>query len=212
MVSSSVGLMIWLAIGGVASMISRYRESDSLVRTQIKWVVYASGFAAASVASISLNDGNSTIFLVQTLTAQTAIPLAIAIAITQYKLFEIDRLISRTLSYGLVLALLGAVFATLTWLPVVLLGGSGKDSTQPPAIIAVSTLAVAALFNPLRRRVQKVIDRRFNRTAYEVEIISGGFASRLEGAQTTSQMVDETLRTVNRSLQPEASGIWIKPT
>ncbi|MGB7859511.1 MAG: hypothetical protein WBM90_03350, partial [Acidimicrobiia bacterium] len=123
MTSAAVGVSMWLAVGGVVSMIIRYRRSDSLVRTQIKWVVYASAIAALALALTSFSGGDETIFLVLSLTALSVIPVAITLAITRYQLYEIDRLISRTVSYGLVIALLGGVFATLTWLPSVLSGG-----------------------------------------------------------------------------------------
>lgn len=213
MLSSAVGVMMWLAIGGVAAMITRYRRADTLVRTQIKWVVYASAVAAIALASTSLSAGNPAVFLAQALTALAVIPIAITIAIIRFKLFEIDRLISRTVTYGLVVALLGGMFALLTWLPSFLIGGVGDDgegSAPPPVIIAASTLAVAALFNPLRRRIQHSVDRRFNRSGYQAELVSEGFAATLSESLSTEEIMDFWKLTVQDAVQPQAAGIWLK--
>jgi hypothetical protein len=211
----SVGVMMGLAVGGVVSMIVRYRRSDSLVRTQIKWVVYASAVAAVALQGISLSGGDPTLYLLSVLTALAVIPIAITVAITRYKLFEIDRLISRTVSYGLVVALLGGMFVALAWLPSVFIGGVGHDgegSGPPPLIITASTLAVAALFNPLRKRVRHAVDRRFNRSGYQAELMSEGFAAQIREPLSTDEIIDLWTQAVGETMQPQTAGIWLKET
>jgi hypothetical protein len=103
-----------------------------------------------------------------------------------------------------VVAVLAAAFFALVTLITVLL------PAQDSLAVAASTLAVSAIFNPVRKRVQNTVDRRFNRSAYEAENISESFSSRLRESLTTTQIINEWQETVNQSLQPEASGIWIK--
>jgi len=211
--SQSVGIMMLLALGGGASIIVRYRRSDSLVRAQVKWVLYASAIAAVALQLISFSDGNPILYLLSALTALAVIPTAITVAIIRYKLFEIDRLISRTVSYGFVVGLLGGLFAVLTWLPSLVIGGvggNGEGSAPQPVIIAAATLAVAALFNPLRRRTQYIVDRRFNRSGYQAEVVSEEFAAQLRAPMSADQIMDLWTQTAVDNMQPQAAGIWLK--
>jgi hypothetical protein len=137
--------------------------------------------------------------------AFVSIPASITVAITRYRLFEIDRIISRTLTYTVLVATLGLVFAAgVVWIPSAL---SLEDS---PLVIAGSTLAVASLFNPLRKRVQAGIDRRFNRSALHGQVVSQAFAARLSEPLTTVQILSEWQTTVTESLQPETIGAWVR--
>lgn len=204
MTAQSVGVMMWLGLGGLVAMVVRYRRSETLVRTQIKWVVYASTLAAAMLFSISLTPGDEVLYLLQVLGPLVLIPVAITVAITRYKLFEIDRLISRTVTYALVVGLLAVVFAAgVIWIPAAL----GLEGS--PLLVAGSTLAVAALFNPLRKRVQGAVDRRFNRSGYQMEVVSERFATELREPHTVEEIAALWKGTVDDSLQPRASGIWL---
>ncbi len=200
--------MFGIAIGGVATIIVRYRRSDHLVRTQVKWVLYTSVISAAGLIAMPLGlfDGNPTLFGILFLTVIGITPVAITIAITRYKLFEIDRLISRTLSYTIVIGMLALAFLGLVTLVTSLL------PTQNALAVAASTLAVVALFNPLRRRVQKAVDRRFNRSAYQAEAVSDEFAAKLRESLTVEQLVEVWQSTVEESLQPTVSSIWLNQT
>ena len=133
-----------------------------------------------------------------------SMPVSITVAITRYRLFEIDRIISRTLTYTVVVATLAAAFFGLVAALTALL------RAQDSFAVAASTLAIAALFNPLRKRVQNTVDARFNRSAYQAEITTEAFASRLRESPTAAQIIEEWQRTVDESLQPEASGVWIR--
>jgi class 3 adenylate cyclase len=169
MVSASVGVMMWLAVGGVASMIVRYRRADSVVRIQIKWVVYASAIAAAAVATTAFSDGNQALYLALAMTALSVIPIAITIAITKYKLFEIDRLISRTLAYTLIVATLTIAYLAVT-LGVGALAAAMSPTDADLPIPVVATALVAIGFQPVRKRALRIANRLVfgkERTPYE---------------------------------------------
>jgi hypothetical protein len=130
--------------------------------------------------------------------------VAVTIAITRYRLFEIDRIISRTLSYALIVVILAAVFAG-----VVTMTTSILPSQNSPAV-AASTLAVAALFNPIRRRVQRVVDRRFNRAGYSATIVTEEFAARLQDKLDIGEITGAWTNTVNEAIQPAFAAVWIR--
>ena len=153
-------------------MIVRFRRSGQEQRQQLKWFLYASAvsamvvFVVAALGNIPLPEFELTVPL---------IPAAVAVAIFKYRLYDIDRLISRTLAYVIVTGLLVGVYAGL----VILAGVLGFST--PPAV-AVATLAAVALFSPLRRRVQRAVDKRFNRVRYDAELTVAAFATRLRDA------------------------------
>jgi len=203
----SLFLVVILPVGGVVSLILRYRTSSLLVRTQIRWVIYAAAIAAIAFPIgawwLSSHPVWEDIFW---LIALAVIPLAITVAITRYRLFEIDRIISRTISYALVVALLAGVFFGL-----VVIVGSFLPSNNP-LVVAGATLAVAALFNPLRRRTQHWVDRRFNRSGYQADLVSEEFAKRLREPLSSQEIADLWNETVEKAIQPQAAGIWLKDT
>ncbi len=126
-------------------------------------------------------------------------------AILKYRLFDIDRIISRTLAYAIVTGLLVGVYAA-----IVLLARQVVSLTTPVAV-AASTLAAAALFNPLRRRVQRAVDRRFNRARYDADAAVAAFAARLKDAVDPDAARAELLDVVHRSLEPAHVSVWIRP-
>jgi hypothetical protein len=136
-------------------------------------------------------------------------PVAAGIAILRYRLYDIDRLINRTLVYGLVTALLGGVYAGL-----VLLGGQlfGDLSDRPPGwAVAGATLAVAALFQPARRRVQVLVDRRFNRARYDAARTVEAFSARLRDQVDLDTLAAELLGVVDQTVQPSRASLWLRP-
>ena len=179
--ATTVGPLVFLA--GAVSMIVRFRRSGQEQRQQLKWFLYASAvsamvvFVVAALGNIPLPEFELTVPL---------IPAAVAVAIFKYRLYDIDRLISRTLAYVIVTGLLVGVYAGL----VILAGVLGFST--PPAV-AVATLAAAALFSPLRRRVQRAVDKRFNRVRYDAELTVAAFATRLRDAVDldTVRVLDE---------------------
>ena len=194
--ATTVGPLVFLA--GAVSMIVRFRRSGQEQRQQLKWFLYASAvsamvvFVVAALGNIPLPEFELTVPL---------IPAAVAVAIFKYRLYDIDRLISRTLAYVIVTGLLVGVYAGL----VILAGVLGFST--PPAV-AVATLAAAALFSPLRRRVQHAVDKRFNRVRYDAELIVAAFATRLRDAVDLDTVRAELLGVVDSAVQPAHLSVW----
>jgi len=133
------------------------------------------------------------------------IPLACAVAILKYRLYEIDRIISRTLAYAIVTGLLVGVYAGLVLLATQVL------QFHSTVAVAASTLVAAALFTPLRSRVQRPVDRRFNRTRYDADRTVSAFAARLKDAVDQDAVQADLLGVVQRSLEPAHATVWVRP-
>jgi hypothetical protein len=197
-----------VGLGAIPAIIVRYRRADTLVRTQVKWVVYATLIMVGSVLMTIAFDtvlpewASNVLFAVLLM----SVPVSVTVAVTRYQLYEIDRIISRTLSYALVVAVLGAVFVGIVALATSVL------PSQNSLAVAGSTLAVAALFNPLRKRIQHAVDRRFNRSGYQAEQVSEEFAAKLREPLSTQQITTLWTQTAEEAVQPQAVGIWLKET
>jgi histidine kinase-like protein len=194
--ATSAGPFVFLA--GAISMIVRYRRSGPEQRQQLKWFVYAAAVSAL-VIFVAADFGNNPLPEVEI--TVPLIPVAVGIAIFKYRLYDIDRLISRTLAYAIVTGLLIGVYAGL----VILAGVLGFST--PPAV-AIATLAAAALFSPLRRRVQRAVDKRFNRVRYDAELTVAAFATRLRDAVDLDTVRAELLGVVDSAVQPAHISIW----
>jgi len=188
----------WLAVIGRQAM--SYRRSSGDRRQQLKWL--ASGAAVCGVFGIWAITTNSAIWQVLIL-GFAALPLGIGVGILRYRLYDIDRIISRTLAYALVTGLLVGVYAGLVLLATRVLPLSG------PVAVAGATLAAAALFNPLRRRVQQIVDRRFNRARYDADQMIAGFAGRLTGATDLDTVRADLLAVVHQALEPAHLSVWL---
>jgi hypothetical protein len=136
--------------------------------------------------------------------ALLAIPVCMGVAIMRYRLFDIDRIVSRTLAYAIVTGLLVGVYAGIVLL------ATRVVSINEPVAVAGSTLAVAALFNPLRRRVQRAVDRRFNRARYDADRLVATFAARLRDPASLDSVQDELASTVQNALEPTFLSVWLK--
>jgi hypothetical protein len=134
----------------------------------------------------------------------TALPLSIGLGILKYRLYDIDRIISRTLAYAIVTGLLVGLYAGLVLLATEVLGF--HHST---VAVAAATLAAAALFNPLRRRVQLRVDRRFNRARYDADQTVAAFAARLKDTMDMDSVRDDLAGVVNQALEPALVSVWI---
>jgi hypothetical protein len=132
-----------------------------------------------------------------------ALPVSIGVAILKYRLYDIDRIISRTLAYALVTGLLVGVYAGLVLLATQVLKIHGTVA------VAAATLAAAALFNPLRRRVQRAVDRRFNRARYDADQTIAAFASRLQDAVDLDAVRDDLAGVVQKALEPAHISVWM---
>jgi hypothetical protein len=192
-----VGPLVFVT--GAAAMIVRYRRPGQEQRLQLKWFVYASAVAALVVFAAGEFGGNNP--LPEFEIVVPLIPAAVGIAIFKYRLYDIDRLISRTLAYVIVTGLLVGVYAGL----VILAGVLGFST--PPAV-AIATLAAAALFSPLRRRVQRAVDKRFNRVRYDAELTTAAFAARLRDAVDLDIVRAELLGVVDSAVQPAHLSVW----
>jgi hypothetical protein len=195
----------------VASVFVRRRGASAERRKQLAWLGYVGvmtvGWAAVlALASPFLPRGNSwtgtLIWSFMVLTPVAGIPLACVVAVLKYRLYEIDRLISRTLAYAIVTGLLVGVYAGL----VLLL--SHRLPVHSSVAVAGSTLVVAAMFTPLRRRVQRVVDRRFNRTRYDAELMIAAFAGRLQDATDLDAVRADLTSTVHQALEPAHLSLW----
>jgi hypothetical protein len=195
--SQEAGLLVLLA--GVISMIVRFRRSGTEQRLQFKWFMYATAIAAVVVfvAGDLTSDPLLEFEIVFPL-----IPAAVGVAILKYRLYDIDRLISRTLGYAIVTGLLVGLYAGLVLLATHLL------SITSPVAVAASTLAAAALFSPLRRRVQRAVDRRFNRVRYDADQTVAAFAARLRDAVDLDAVRSDLVAVVNSAVEPAHISVW----
>ena len=200
-------IVLLLLIAFVMRQAATLRHSTGERRKQLTWLMSGGAVSVVSIAVVSVTNTSSAQRAVPDVAAigLTAIPLAIGIGILKYKLYEIDRLISRTLSYLAVTGLLAAVFLGLVALTTSVLPFSS------PVGVAASTLAAAALFTPLRRRVQRLVDRRFNRARYDADSIIATFTVRLRDAVDLDTIDGELRRAVNQAVAPAHASVWITP-
>ena len=198
--AEAVGLLVLLV--GVISMIVRFRRSGTEQRLQLKWFLYASAIAAV-VIFVAARSGNDP--LLEWEVVFPLIPVAVGIAILKYRLYDIDRLISRTLGYAIVTGLLVGLYAGLVLLATQVL------SITSPVAVAASTLAAAALFTPLRRRVQHVVDRRFNRVRYDADQTVAAFAARLQEGAALDAVRSDLLAVVTTAVEPAHLSVWTAP-
>jgi hypothetical protein len=201
-------LLVALALSMVLSLAGQvvsYRRSSGERRQQLKWLM---GGFAAGLAGLGLGIalGNMTGFwgVVSpvAILAVFAIPVSMGVAILKYRLYDIDRVLSRTLAYTIVTGLLIGVYAGLVLLAQQVLRFSS------PVAVAASTLAAAALFNPVRRRVQHAVDRRFNRARYDADQTVAAFAARLQDAVDLDAVRDDLAGVVQAALEPAHLALW----
>ena len=209
------GILAVCIVGAAVSVVMRYRRSRGVERAQLRWVVFAIGAFLAYVLVVG-------IFVEEVLDLATElerlvpfgidlfglfltfIPISVGVAILRYRLYDIDRLISRTVSYGLITAVLLACFAGAVFL------SSRLFPRQSDLGVAASTLAVAALFNPVRRRIQSAVDRRFNRSRYDAERVVDAFGHRLRTEVGIEDLTGELIRAAATTMQPSMASLWLK--
>ena len=200
-------LAFWISF--VVRQVLAWRAAAGVRRAQLKWLMASSATCLAScVLLLMAGDGTSTTSRVLgslAIVGVASMPVAMGVAILRYRLYEIDRLISRTLAYALLTGLLVGVFGGLVLLTTRVLPFSS------PVAVAASTLAAAALFNPLRSRSQKLVDRRFNRARYDREALVAVFGARLRDAVDSETVVTELAGAATRSVEPAHVSIWLRP-
>jgi hypothetical protein len=207
----TVPLTFVALLGGAASMVLRFRRSDGTERQQMKWVVagvliWFVVFAGSLVtAAAGVEDANSIPFVVSI----ALFPAVMALAILRYRLYDIDLVIRRTLVYTCLVAILGVVYlggiALLGSLSLSVTGQSGEVA------VTVTTLVVALAFQPLRRRIQRAIDRRFARRTVDAETAMRAFSGRLREEVDLDALCGELLGVVEHTFQPRNASVWLRP-
>jgi hypothetical protein len=203
------GLLLLCAAAAVTSVVVRFRRSQGVERQQLKWFTYA---AALLILFLLVTDyllPQSGVVEVLYGLVVALVPVAAGIAILRYRLYDIDRLINRTLVYGALTALLGAVYAAAVLVGGQLFGGVGGN--PPSWAVAGATLAVAALFQPARRRIQQVVDRRFNRRKYDAAKTVEAFSTRLRDHVDLDTLSAELLAVVDQTMEPTRVSLWLRP-
>jgi hypothetical protein len=197
-----------LALSWVVRQILAHRRATGAHRKQLEWLLAGGAVSVIGiVATLAIGSTHSRVLLVVShagFMCLAALPLSIGIGILRYRLYEIDRLISRTLSYALLTGLLVGVFAGLVLLTTRVLPFSS------PVGVAASTLAAAGLFTPLRGRLQRLVDRRFNRARYDAEATVAAFAARLRDAVDVDTVLAELAAAAGGSLQPAHVTVWVR--
>jgi hypothetical protein len=193
---------------GAASLVVRFRRAGGVERQQLRWVAWAAALAllGAAVALGGLVLGAIAMVTWAISVSFAVLPLSIGAAILRYRLYDLDRIISRTLAYGLLTLLLGGSYA------VVVLGLGQLLGRESPLVVAAATLAVAAVFQPARRRVQAVVDRRFNRRRHDATRIIEGFGARLRDQVDLDTLTADLLAVVDQTIQPTQASLWLRPT
>ena len=211
MANGSQVLMVAAGLAAVLSLAFRYRRARTAERAQLKWLLYAGALAVAAALIAAgpvdqiMGPGDATNNLQNALVSGVLalFPVAIGIAVLRYRLYDIDRVISRTVAYTIITGLLAAVYAGLVLL------ATGVFGLHTPVAVAAATLGAAALFSPVRRRVQHRVDRRFNRARYDADQTVAAFAARLKDAVDLDAVRDDLASTVHQTLEPAHVSLWI---
>jgi hypothetical protein len=212
-------LIIFVSLG--LSMVTRYRSAGRVERQQMKWFVLALGLSSIGLAMVTtevviLGRPDNPTGLAAYVYLGALIPIAIGIAILRYRLYDIDRIISRTLAYTAITGILGVVFVGVivlaTRLFTDLAQGVIPTNQGRTIAVAVSTLVVFALFQPVRRRVQRAIDRRFDRANYDSERTVAAFAGRLRNDVDLTAVSQEIVATATTAVHPTQAAVWLRGT
>jgi hypothetical protein len=202
-------IYVVLALLLVASQVVAYRHSTGDRRAQLKWLMAGGAIAVISlVLSLTLSSSGPAVIRTAAnygFVGVLALPVGLGVGILKYRLYEIDRLISRTLSYAIVTGLLVGVYVGMIALTTRLIPLSSSVG------VAASTLAAVGLFTPVRRRVQHRVDRRFNRNRYDAEAMVATFTSRLRDAVQLETVRSDLLNVVNSAVEPSQVSLWIRP-
>jgi hypothetical protein len=198
-----------VALLALLPLVLRLIRGDKTIRRQIMGPFLVVLVGVLALMAVNLFFGDSPV-LAQTLTTAftllltVGVPVSVGVAITRYRLYEIDRIVSRTVSYTLVIALLaGVYFGGIAVLTIFL-------PSDSPLAVAAATLAVAALFSPLRRRVHGWVDQRFNRSRYDTEKVMEEFTDSLRDEVDGDEMVQGWIGVVSETMQPVAAGVWVR--
>ncbi len=192
---------------GAASLVVRFRRARGVERLQLRWLALAAAVTGvlAAVVLVGFAVGATALPLLAAGICMAILPLATGAAIMRYRLYDLDRIISRTLAYSLLTLLLGGAYAGVV-LGLGQLLGQGRS-----LVVAAATLALAAVFQPARRRVQRAVDRRFNRRRYDAAATIQAFAGRLRQQVDLDALGAELLAVVDQTMQPTRTSLWLRP-
>jgi hypothetical protein len=204
------GIPLALVLLAALSLLLRFRRSQGVERQQLKWFAYVVALVIANIAVSSIDRRMGAVSGVLHWLLIMCIAGAIGLAILRYRLYDIDRLINRTLVYGLLTALLAGVYAGAVLILGLVFGGVTED--PPSWAVAGATLAVAALFQPARRRIQAVVDRRFNRRKYNAAKTVEAFSARLRDEVDLDALSAELLAVAHQTMQPTSAALWLRPS
>ena len=202
---AAAGTLLWMAtmVASLACVVVRFRSSVGVERQQLRWVAAGAVAAVAGLlagAAVPQRTVIASILYAMVL----CIPLAVAVAVLRYRLWDLDRLVSRTVTYAVVTALLVVPYLLIVPAAGRLVQGSGSLA------VAAATLAAAAAFAPLRRRVQGLVDRRFNRRRYDAAGTVEAFAARLRDQVDLDVLHTELLAVVDQTVQPTRASLWLR--
>ncbi|RPI85495.1 MAG: hypothetical protein EHM41_10755 [Chloroflexi bacterium] len=208
-----VGLFV-LTISSVAALFARFRNASAVERRQIKWLLYACGiFGVVYSFNLAVGGNPGPLFDIADMLfvlSMMTLPITIAVAILRHRLFDIDIIIRKTLIYALITGMLALTyFGSVVILQTLFTLLMGEQSTLA---IVISTLAIAALFTPLRRRVQSLIDWRFYRQKYDTEKVLTAFARRIRDETNLDALSTDLLGIVSETMQPESVSLWMFST
>jgi hypothetical protein len=197
-------------LAGTVSLVARFRRARGIERQQLRWVALAAGLTGVATGAVAVlvAAGNLVLASWTGVLCLILLPLATGAAILRYRLYDLDRIISRTLAYGLLTALLGLGYVAGSLL-FILIAGAGSD--PPSWLIAAATLAAAAVFRPVRRRIQDLVDRRFNRRRHDAGRIIEAFGIRLREQVDLDALHGELLSVIHQTMQPTRASLWLRP-
>lgn len=202
----SAGIVGAMALG-LAAVLTRYRFGDVTSRQQLRWFVAAALLAAVPLPLSAISGEGGPFWGALACVGLLLVPVSVGIAVTRHRLYEIDRLLSRTIGWGIVTGVLVAVFAAL----VVGLQALLTDVTQGQTLaVAASTLVAFALFQPVRRRVQSLVDRRFDRARYDGQLTAAAFTERIRDHIDLAGVQADLATTVGAALHPSVTSVWVR--
>jgi hypothetical protein len=209
-VDPGIGLLFLALPLSALSLLLRLRRARGVERQQLKWFTYAAALVGAFIISDALGlVGPGLVNLLLTTLTLTGVYVGIGIAVLRYRLYEIDRILNRTLVYALLTLVLGLCYVAGA-LVFVLVAGAGTD--PPSWLIAAATLVAAGLFRPARRRIQAVVDRRLNRRKYNAAQTIQAFSTRLREQIDLDTLSTELLAVVDQTMEPTRVSLWLRPS
>jgi hypothetical protein len=209
-------LFLGFLLSSVVSLVVRFRRSQGQERQQMKWLTYAAATVVGMVLLTTLLEAANLVFLSEMAGLATdlliaGIPVGVGIAVLRYRLYDIDVVINRTLVYGSLTALLALVYLGGVTATQTIFRTLTGEQEQPQLAIVLSTLIIAALFNPLRRRIQSFIDRSFYRSKYDAAKTLEAFSAQLREETDLNALSDDLVGVVRETMQPAHVSLWLRP-